>query len=97
MFHQLLQNTTSKMISFPRAVEGETKFLKAYDSNGKAYLMDAEVEPDVPIIVIGNNERMDMIEGSKKGSKDTNAKTSGRMQSINYLKCPDLKKISRYA
>ena len=79
------------------AVEGETKFLKAYDSNGKAYLLDAEVEPDVPVIVIGNNERMDMIEEFKK-SKDNsnNAKRSGRIQQVDWLRCPNLNDIESW-
>ena len=41
------------------ATEGETKLLKAFDNNGKIYLIDANLEPDLPVIIVGNNERVD--------------------------------------
>ena len=79
------------------AVEGETEFIKAYDSNGQEYLLDANVEPDVPVIVVGNNERMAMIEEFKK-SKDNsnNAKRSGRIQQVDWLRCPNLNDIESW-
>lgn len=38
--------------------EKETKQLKAFDVNGKTYLIDAKIDPNVPVIVVGNNERV---------------------------------------
>lgn len=78
------------------AVEGETKFIKAYDSNGKEYLLDAETEPDVPVIVVGNNERMGKEFEEAVKENNSNAKTSGRMQQIKYIRCPNLKKIESW-
>lgn len=46
--------------------EKETKFLKAFDSNGKTYLLDAKTEPNVPVIVVGNNERLNYKTQTKK-------------------------------
>lgn len=37
--------------------------LKAFDSQGKVYYLKHDVEPDVPVIVIGYNERMSFSEG----------------------------------
>lgn len=77
------------------AIEGETKFLKAYDSNGTEYLLDADTEPDVPVIVIANNERMG--EDFQETRESTaNARISGNMEKITYLKCPNLKKIESW-
>jgi len=45
------------------AIEGEAKFLKAFDHKGKVYLLDALKEPNLPVIVVGENERVD-----KKGN-----------------------------
>ncbi len=78
------------------AIEGETKYIKAYDSNGKAYLLDADKEPDVPFIIIRNNERMDMVEELSKSPSPDNAKTSGKMQTIPYLRCPNLNDIESW-
>ena len=78
------------------AVEGETKFIKAYDSNGKEYLLDAETEPDVPVIVVGNNERMGKEYQQGATENTTNAKTFGRMQQVKYIRCPNLKKIESW-
>ncbi len=41
------------------AIESETKLLKAFDSNGKLYLIDANLEPNLPVIIVGINERVD--------------------------------------
>ena len=41
------------------AIENETTSLRAFDNNGKPYLIDANLEPDLPVIIIGNNERID--------------------------------------
>ncbi len=77
------------------AIEGETKFLKAYDSNGTEYLLDANTEPDVPVIVIGNNERMDGDFQAVEESSN-NARTSGNLEKMTYLKCPNLNDIESW-
>lgn len=35
-----------------------TEYIKAYDANGKAYWLDAQNEPNEPVIVVGWNERL---------------------------------------
>lgn len=73
--------------------EKETKHLKAFDSNGKTYLLDANVEPNVPVIVVGNNERMNYKTQTKK---DKNARTSGNYEKITWIKCPNLGAIESW-
>ncbi len=72
------------------ANEKETVYLKAYDGEGNSYLIDAKKEPDIPVIVVGNNERMNY---SKDISKVGNLRTSGNYERIEYLRCPNLNAI----
>jgi hypothetical protein len=76
------------------AVENTTEYLKAFDSNGKVYLIDANIEPDVPVIVIGNNERMDYEKETKESNE--NMRTSGNLERITYIKCPRLGDIESW-
>ncbi len=43
--------------------EGVTKQVKAYDKNGKTYLIEVGKEPNMPVIVIGYNERVKFDNG----------------------------------
>ncbi len=43
--------------------EKSTKFIKAFDKFGKSYLIDCNIEPNVAVIIIGNNERVKYING----------------------------------
>ncbi len=70
--------------------EKKVKFLKAFDSKGKAYLIDANIEPNVPVIVIGNNERMNYQNDIKKAK---NIRTSGNYEKVTWLQCPNLNQI----
>jgi hypothetical protein len=76
--------------------EDETDFLKAYDSKGNSYLLDANVEPDVPVIVVTNNERMDSYQPVKNENGSTNLRTSGKLERVTYIKCPKLKDIESW-
>lgn len=40
-----------------------------YDSNGKLYVLDAQNEPDFPVIVLGINERVDPVTKQLKSEK----------------------------
>jgi hypothetical protein len=73
-------------------IDGETEFVKAYDSYGRLYLIDAKTEPNLPVIVIGNNERIDYEEYSNEKS----ARTPGNMERITYIRCPDISKIESW-
>jgi hypothetical protein len=75
------------------AVDGETKYLNAYDSKGRVYLIDAFIEPDVPVIVIANNERIGMDINSFDLKSD---RVSGNYEHIGYLKTPDLSSIESW-
>ncbi|UBM59417.1 DUF3103 domain-containing protein [Marinilongibacter aquaticus] len=69
------------------AKDGETEYLKAFDSDGNVYIIDAKVEPELPVLVVGNNERM----GYKaKNKQTTSLRTSGGMEKVTWLKCPNL-------
>ena len=72
------------------AVENETQYLKAFDYNGKPYLINAMIEPDVPVIVIGNNERMGYNTPLKEEKK---SRVSGNLEKISILQCPNLNAI----
>lgn len=74
-------------------IEKETKFLKAFDSKGKSYLIDASIEPNVPVIVVGNNERMNYQSDIKKNK---NLRISGNYEKITWLKCPNLSDIESW-
>jgi hypothetical protein len=75
-------------------VDGETDYVYAYDSKGRAYLLDAKVEPDVPVIVIGNNERTGADPDSETNEKA--ARVSGQYEHMGYLKCFDLGEIESW-
>jgi hypothetical protein len=72
-------------------IDGETKFVNAYDSKGRLYLLDANTEPNVPVIVVGNNERMNYTEENSANEKST--RVSGYCETITYIKCPDVSAI----
>ncbi len=73
------------------AIEGETEYIKAFDSKGRTYLLDANVEPDVPVIIVGNNERLNTEEIIEKSSR-----INGQREMIRYVKCPNLSKIESW-
>jgi hypothetical protein len=75
-------------------VDGETKNVKAYDSKGRLYMLDAKTEPNVPVIVVGNNERMDNQELVFDNKKS--ARVSGNAEVLYYLRCPDLNAIESW-
>lgn len=75
------------------ATEKETKFLKAFDYMGKTYLIDANIEPNVPVIVVGNNERMNYKEVMNNPKK---LRTSGNSERIPVLRCPNLSAIESW-
>lgn len=50
---------TSKHSLLVAAMDSEdSPILKAFDSQGKVYYLKHDIEPDVPVIVVGYNERM---------------------------------------
>jgi len=50
--------TVTPLVAFEPENEDASE-IKAYDAEGKVHLLDAKVAPDQPIIVVGNNERID--------------------------------------
>lgn len=76
------------------ADERTTKQIKAFDSNGKVYLIDAKNEPNLPVIVINNNERMNYQNDKKNNSKSL--RTSGNYEKITWLQCPNLSEIESW-
>ena len=58
-------------------VDGVTEFVKGYDNTGKEVWVDAINEPDVPVIVIGMNER-----GGLDATKSLN-----RGNNLNFEEC----------
>ena len=83
------------------ARERETNYLKAFDANGKVYLIDANKEPDLPVIVLGNNERADANGEYKRplnlpSSGRALGHTSGVYEKITWIKCPNLDEIESW-
>ena len=84
--------------------EKETTQLKAFDSNGKAYLLDAKREPNVPVIVVANNERVGSKQtpsqttklGSGKSGRMSAMRVSGSYERLTYIKCPDIGAIESW-
>jgi hypothetical protein len=76
------------------AIEDETEYLFAYDSKGRAYMLDANVEPNVPVIVIANNERLGM--DFEPDATEKAARISGNYEHLGHLKCYDLPKIESW-
>jgi hypothetical protein len=72
-------------------IDGETKFVKAFDSKGRSYLIVAGIEPNVPVIVVGNNERMDYQEEVANNEKST--RISGHSERLLFVRCPDVNAI----
>lgn len=73
--------------------ETTTTYLKAFDATGRTYLIDAKIEPDVPVIVIGDNERMNY---KKNDTTEKKLRTSGNPERITFIKCPDLNSIEAW-
>lgn len=67
--------------------ENVTKFIKAFDANGKSYLIDAQNEPNLPVIIIGKNERVNIVNGkiiNKYTNKKSTSFSSSRLLSCTY-------------
>ena len=74
-------------------IDGETEYIKAFDSKGRIYLIDTKVEPDVPVIIVGNNERMDYQDQNLSNEK---SRMNGYNEAITYIECPDLNSIETW-
>lgn len=64
--------------------EEDTKYIKAFDHTGKVYLIDNINEPNLPVIVIGENERMDFESNNLINYPNTMTK-GARIQNINCV------------
>jgi hypothetical protein len=53
-------NSQIPLVAIAINAEEDTKLVKAFDSNGKVYLIDNIKEPNLPVIVVGLNERIDI-------------------------------------
>ena len=53
--------TYTPLVGFARVDIDDTELetITAYDAQGNAHILDAQVEPDVPVIILGQNERTD--------------------------------------
>lgn len=52
------------------------EYVRAYDSKGKVYYLDQNVEPNLPVLVVGYNERVDengILKKEKKSGTHTSA------------------------
>ncbi len=75
-------------------IDGETERVKAWDGKGNVYWIDAKVEPNYPVVVVGNNERLDFYEEYfAEQARAKNARTSGNTERVEYIRCPNLDAI----
>ncbi|MBB3842399.1 hypothetical protein FHS57_006430 [Runella defluvii] len=75
-------------------VENETITFLGFDFKGEQYLIDAIEEPNVPVIVVGSNERMDYKVSTNIGR---NLRTSGNYERVEWIRCPNLSNIEGWA
>jgi hypothetical protein len=75
-------------------VENKTPTFLGFDFKGEQYLIDAIKEPNVPIIVVGSNERMDYKVSTNTGK---NLRTSGNYERVEWIRCPNLSNIEGWA
>jgi hypothetical protein len=61
--------------------------VKAYDSKGKVYFLDHKKDPDVPVIVIGYNERFSFINGKYERKPFIGAQTSLLTKNMKIASC----------
>ena len=68
--------------------ESKLKLIKAYDKTGKVHWLDAQKAPEFPVIVVGFNERNEIVNGKvsmKKGLILGTKKSSAGTSDVNYL------------
>ncbi|GAB2783346.1 hypothetical protein GCM10027275_29110 [Rhabdobacter roseus] len=70
------------------ALESEDKpAVKAFDSDGKIYYLDHKVDPDVPVIVVGLNERVSFDNGKYERRPFISAERDQREKSAKMFSC----------
>ncbi len=62
----------------------EVEELVAFDQNGKKYVLDAQIEPDRPVVVIGLNERVAYLESDKSTSFKKILGTAWNLEIVNF-------------
>ncbi len=70
-------------------VNDKIPYVKAFDSNGKEYLLDQKIEPNMPVLVVGYNERVD--ESGNLEKVDDYILKSDNLRSINSTTPSNLK------
>lgn len=75
-------------------VENKTETFLGFDFKGNQYSINAIEEPNVPVIVIGRNERMNYKVSTNTGK---NLRTSGNYERVEWIKCPNLSAIEGWA
>ncbi len=69
-FNELVErwdiDKNSILVASRIGLNADAKTLIAYDFKGRKYEIDSKIEPDKPIIVIGYNERVDILGGKLK-------------------------------
>lgn len=63
--HSEKWNTSKHSLLVAALDSEESPVLKAFDSQGKVYYIKHDVEPNVPVIVVGYNERVKTIKSTK--------------------------------
>jgi len=80
--------------------ENELKPIKAYDSKGNIHWLNAQIQPDKPVIVVGISERIDETGKLKYAFESTSAadsRVNGQSTILGQIRCPDLGDIESWA
>ena len=71
--------------------ESKLKLIKAYDKTGKVHWLDAQKAPNFPVVIVGFNERNEIVNGKvimKKGLILGTEKSNADTPIVNYIQ-PD--------
>ncbi|MBC8045773.1 MAG: hypothetical protein H7Y00_03170 [Fimbriimonadaceae bacterium] len=74
--------------------------IKAYDSDGNIHWIDAQAEPDMPLIAVGISERVDengVLKYAFEKVNDIALRTNGQNTILGGIRCPTLSHIESVA
>ncbi len=97
---------THKLLVAASPVTEKASVVKAFDSEGKIYYLDGKKDPDVPVIIVGQDDRGEIYNNipnnipkfnqNTKNLKPNTTRVSGNYECISWLRCPNLNAIESF-
>lgn len=94
---------THKLLVAASPVTEKASVVKAFNSEGKVYYLDGKKDPDVPVIIVGQDDRPDYLTNThnvsinnKKNLRPAFLRASGGQDKIAYIECPDISAIESW-